>query len=88
MANKRQLKKAIRTITEELFAEAVAISHYGPDTIKHNAEALLTPIVHMECYYTSRIYHPEPGMTAKAYYKDLKEKFIAQVGEIMDQLNG
>jgi hypothetical protein len=42
----------------------------------------------MECYYTSRIYHPEPGMTAKAYYKDLKEKFIAQVGEIMDQLNG
>jgi hypothetical protein len=37
--------------------------------------------------YISRISHPEPGMPAKAYYKKLKEDFIAQAGDIIDQIN-
>jgi len=35
----------------------------------------------------SRISHPEPGMDVQAYYKDLREKFIAEAQEIVDQLN-
>ncbi len=88
MANKRQLKKAICCISEELFTEAVAVSLYGPDTIKHNAETLLASIVKLQGHYISRVSHPEPGMSARQYYKDLKEKFSAQVSEILDQLNG
>ena len=86
MMNKRTLKKAINLICEELFAEGVAISLYGPLPQKE-AEALLFSIVKMQDNYLKRVSHPEPGMSAKAYYKDLREKFSAQVSEILDQIN-
>ena len=88
MANKRSLKCAIHSICEELFAEAIAVSMYGPEAAKPNAEALLFSIVRMEDDFISRISHPEPGMKACDYYKDLREKFSAQVSDIIDQLNG
>ncbi len=86
MTNKRTLKKAINLICEELFAEGVAIALYGPRPQK-DVEALLFSIVKMQQNYISRVSHPEPGMSSKAYYKDLRENFSAQVGEISDQLN-
>ena len=86
MMNKRTLKKGITLICEELFAEGVAISLYGPRPPKE-AEALLYSIVKMQDNYLKRVSHPEPGMSAKAYYKDLREKFSAQVSEILDQIN-
>ena len=86
MANKRTLKKAITFICEELFAEGVDISLYGPRP-KKDVEALLFSIVKMQNNYITRVSHPEPGMNAKAYYKDLREKFSAQVSEVLDQLN-
>ena len=66
--------------------EGVAISLYGPRP-KKDVEALLFSIVKMQANYIKRISHPEPGMKAKAYFKDLRENFSAQVGEISDQLN-
>ena len=86
MTNKRTLKKAINMICEELFAEGVAISLYGPRP-KKDVEALLFSIVKMQNNYIKRVSHPEPGMSAKTYYKDLRENFSAQVSEILDQLN-
>ena len=86
MANKRTLKKAINLICEELFAEGVAVALYGPRP-KSEVEALLYSIVKMQNNYITRVSHPEPGMSAKAYYKDLREKFSAQVSEVLDQLN-
>ena len=88
MANKRTLKRGIRLICEELFTEAVAISLYGPETIKSNANAMFFSIVTMERDFISRVSHPEPGMKPSAYYRDLREKFSAQVSEFVDQLNG
>jgi hypothetical protein len=44
-------------------------------------------MVKMQMHYLSRVSHPEPGMTPKAYYKDLREKFGKQVTEILDQIN-
>jgi len=41
----------------------------------------------MEDHYIKRISHPEPGIPAKKYYKDLREKFSSQVNEILDQIN-
>lgn len=87
MANKRTLKKGIRLICEELFTECVAVSLYGPETSRENADALLFAIVKMQDHYISRISHPEPGISAKAYYKDLRSQFSAQVSEILDQIN-
>jgi AraC-like DNA-binding protein len=88
MANKRTLKRAIRQICEELFAESIAVSMYGPESARSNAEALLFTIVRMEENYVGRISHPEPGMNPQTYFKDLREKFSAEVSEIVDQLNG
>lgn len=87
MANKRSLKKAINQICEELFSEAIAASLYGNVGNKENADALLVTIIKTECNYISRVSHPEPGIAAKSYYKDLREKFAAQVSEIADQIN-
>lgn len=87
MANKRTLKKGIQLICEDLFAECVAVSLYGPEASKENAEALLFAIVKMQDNYINRISHPEPGISAKAYYKDLREKFSEQINEILDQIN-
>ncbi|WP_294744296.1 hypothetical protein [uncultured Prevotella sp.] len=87
MANKRSLKKAINVVCEELFAEAVAASLYGNEGYKENTEALLLSVVKIHKEYTCRVSHPEPGMPAKQYYKDLREKLAAQVSELVDQIN-
>ena len=87
MANKRTLKHAIKLICGELFAECVATSLYGPTDIEDNYEALLFSIIKMQDNYIRRVSHPEPGLAAKTYYKDLKEKFNAEVEDIVNQIN-
>ena len=87
MANKRQLKHAIKLICSDLFAECVAASLYGPTNLEENYEALLFSIIKMQDNYISRVSHPEPGMPAAEYYKDLKEKFNAEVDDIINQIN-
>ena len=85
MANKRSLKRSITLICEELFAECVAASLYGQN--RDGAEALIYSTIKMQDDFIRRISHPEPGMPAKLYYKDLREKFAAQVGDMVDQIN-
>jgi len=85
MANKRLLKRNINLISEELFAECVAASLYGNN--REGAEALIFCILKLQDDFICRISHLEPGMPAKAYFKRLKEDFIAQVSEVADQIN-
>lgn len=87
MANKRSLKRAIKLICGELFTEAVAASLYGNEAHHDNAEALLYAVVKMQSNFVSRVSHPEPGLQAKAYYRDLREKLASQVSELADQIN-
>lgn len=87
MTNKRTLKKSIKLICEELFAECVAASLYSVKGHRDDAKALLFSIIRMQADFTARISHPEPGMPAKAYYHDLREKFGAHATEIIDQIN-
>ena len=87
MANKRTLKHAINLISDELFAEAVAASLYGNDQHKGNADAVLYSILRLKRNYVTRVSHIEPGMKPRAYFKDLREKFAAEVDEIVDQIN-
>ena len=87
MANKRSLKRVIHLVCEELFAEGVAVSLYGTETQRESAKSLLYSIIKMEDEFIRRVSHPEPGMKAETYFKDLREKFSAQVSEIVDQLN-
>ena len=65
----------------------MAASLYGPRQHKENYEALLFSIIKMQDNYISRVCHPEPGMPAAKYFRDLKEKFNAEVDDIVDQIN-
>ena len=87
MANKRTLKKRINLICEELFAECVAISLYGPKGGKEASKDLFFAVVKLQDNYIKRVSHPEPGIKSKDYFKDLREKFSAGVQEILDQIN-
>lgn len=86
MTNKRNLKKDINRICRELFAECMATSLYIGKPDNENANALLFSILTIRNNYVRRISHPEPGMPAKQYYKDLIEKFNKEVSEIIDQI--
>ena len=87
MASKRTLKKKINLICEELFAEGVALSLYGHEAQKDNGQAILFSIVKIHNNYIILMSHPEPGMKAKDYFKDLREEDSAEIGEILDQIN-
>ena len=87
MMNKRSLKKAINAVSDQLFANAVAVSLYGSNRNAENDEALINSILTLREDFVSRISHPEPGMKKQAYYKDLRDKFITQAQEIADQIS-
>lgn len=86
MANKRELKKRINYICSDLFAECIASSLYGIPADKQTLDALLYSIIKIHSNYIARISHPEPGMKAGAYYKDLTENFSKQINEIVAQI--
>ena len=89
MTNKRTLKHAINLICENLFAEAIAASLYGNESQmdKSHAKDVLASIIRLQADYISRVSHVEPGMEAKLFFKDLREKFTTEVDEIIDQIN-
>lgn len=87
MSNRRKLKRTINYICGGLFAEAVAASLYGESANIENIDSLMASILIMHNNYISRISHVEPGMPAKDYFNDLKNKFNKEVSEIIDQIS-
>jgi hypothetical protein len=86
MSNKRELKKTINYICSDLFAECVAASLYSGKPEKENVDALLTSILTIHSNYIQRISHPEPGVPAKKYYRDLIDNFNKEVNEVVDHI--
>ncbi len=86
MANKRRLKKMINYICGDLFSECMAVSLYNGKKNNEDVKAILTSILIIHNNSIRRVSHPEPGMSPKLYYKDLKDKFNDQIGEIVDQI--
>lgn len=87
MSNKRDLKRVINYVCRDLFSECVAVMLYGGVTDKSQGEALLSSIINMHSNYVKRISHPEPGMKAQDYFKDLITQFQKEVDETIDQIN-
>lgn len=67
--------------------DGIAATLYGADAHKNDAEALLFAIVKTQRNYIARVSYVEPGMPAKKYFKDLREKFAAEVSELADQIS-
>ena len=87
MARKKDLKKTINSICEELEANCIAYSLYNGKPIDEDVNAIFSAILHVQSDFISRISHPEPGMPASMYFKDLKLKFSKEVLEIIDHIN-
>ncbi|HIW45023.1 MAG TPA: hypothetical protein H9986_08385 [Candidatus Prevotella stercoripullorum] len=86
MANRRKLKKTINYICSALFSECMAALLYNDSKKQEVADAILTSIIIVQSNYICRISHVEPGMSPRAYFKDLKDKFNIQVEEIADNI--
>ncbi len=80
------LKKMIGCVCSDLFSECVAASLYAGKKDRDDVNAILSSIVIVRRNYVCRVSHPEPGMPAKAYFRDLRERFSAQVNEIVDSI--
>ena len=87
MANKRNLKRTINYITSDMFAECVAASLYSAKPAAEDVDGLLSAIVMIRADFISRVSHPEPGVEAKKYYKQLIDDFNKQACEIVDQID-
>ena len=87
MANKRNLKRNINLVCEELLAECMAASLYGTKETQESADAIIYAIIKLGNDFTHRVSHPEPGIDAKVYFKDLTAKFNAGIEELAEQIN-
>ena len=86
MSNKRDLKKVINFVCDELFAECIAATVYNGNADPKNVESLLLNIVDLRADFVSRISHQEPGLPAKKYFNDLEDSFFEHVSEIIDHI--
>ena len=87
MSNKRNLKRSINVICDELFAECVAASLYGGANEKADVESLLVSVAAMRDDFISRLSHPEPGVPQKEYFRKLISSFTEHVNEMADHIN-
>lgn len=87
MANKRELKHAINSVCNELFAECEAVAHYGNKSDDENIGAILISIITINNDFVRRVSHPEPGMKPRTYFKNLTSNFNKHVVEILDQIS-
>ena len=84
MANRKQLKKSIRKITGEFFADCVALS-LCQQADRDKLEQLMQEVLNVHNDYVARISHTEPG-SVKMYYKKLKQEFTEKVNDLSERI--
>lgn len=85
MASRKNLKKAVKNICGELFADCVALSmcQQGGDEVKLHELMSMVMVTYQD--YVSRISHTEKG-NEKTFYKTLRSEFTAQVNKISEEI--
>lgn len=86
MTNKRDLKKIINYICDDLLSECVAATLYCGNKKNEELSTILTSIAIIRNNYVRRVSHPEPGMPAKVYFNNLRMKLNGQITEIKDNI--
>lgn len=84
MASRKQLKKDIKMVTGELFADCVALS-MCQQADQQKLEDLMAEIVATNIEFTSRINHTEKGQE-KVFYKKLVEEFAQKARELNERI--
>lgn len=87
MAKRRELKKGINFLCGELFAECVSITLYQKPVQQQDIDNVMTNILNLQDDMLNRVSHVEPGMPAKAYFKQLRTDMVSRTEEIVAQIN-
>ena len=85
MASRRDLKKVITFVVDELATEAFITSYDS----KGDAEAwvsLFNRIFSLNKEYVARVNHAEPGMPARKYFNTLCDSFNAEAKALLDEI--
>ena len=84
MASRRSLKKSIKYICGELFADCVALNPCG-QADKEKIETLMANLLVLHGDYVSRLSHCERGH-GKVFFKKLREDFTREINELADKI--
>lgn len=84
MANRKQLKKSIKMITGDLFADCVALSMCQQGN-QEQLDALMMEVIALHSEYVARISHTEKG-AERLFYKKLKDEFTAKVNDLSQRI--
>mgnify|MGYP003430392632 FL=1 len=86
MASRRDLKKVITFIADDLATEAFFVSYDSKgDTV--SCVAVFDKIFRLRKEYIARVNHVEPGMPAKKYFDALCDSFNADARAILNEIN-
>lgn len=84
MANRKQLKKSVKRISADLFADCVALS-MCQQADKETLEQLMKEILKLHEEYVTRISHTEKD-SEKEFYKKFKTEFTQKVNDLNDRI--
>lgn len=85
MASRKNLKKVITFVVDDLATEAFLMSYDA----KGDTEAwinVFNKIFNLNNDYIARVSHVEPGMPAKKYFKALCDSFSADAKAVLDEV--
>ncbi len=84
MANRRRLKKSVKMITGDLFADCVALSMCQQADQKVLDE-IMTEVLCIHGDFVARISHTEKG-SEKVFYSKLKKEFTEKVNALNERI--
>lgn len=84
MANRKHLKKNVKGIIGDLFADCVALS-LCEQSNREALDALMAEVITLYHEYVSRISHTEPG-AAKAFYQKFNHEFESRVSDLRQRI--
>ena len=84
MANRKQLKKSIKMITGDLFADCVALS-MCQQADQAKLDELMKEVITLHTDFFARISHTEKGCE-REFYRKLKDEFTNKVNDLSSRI--
>ncbi len=84
MANRKRLKKSIKIITGELFADCVALSLCEQGDTQQ-LKSLMAEVLSIHNEYVARLSHVQKGQE-RLFFKKLREEFTEKVNNLSERI--
>ncbi len=84
MANRRQLKKSVKMVTGDLFADCVVLS-MCQQADQAKLDEIMAEVLSLHGDFVARISHTEKG-SEKVFYSKLKKEFTEKVNALSERI--